>query len=448
MEAEVELTALLEGKDFLVKVRLFNPEGGARKVRLMAGVPAPARLEGDLVRVRGGPALRLERVPDGYLVSESAAGFAFDLEVKGVSGSFAHAASVAELSFLIPGSSMEGVEERYRRTKVHWLHESGLDRPAFKVPNREYQDAFRRAVVTLLLDQGTGDDAALAAVALHRVGRFEEARKVLDRIEPENEGLHLFALADHFRFTGDAEILARVKEAASRLTAGDAWACQGLRCAAVCDPSLLDRAEGLKEKVLASPEEGDVALLWPEPLLHPLRKGTRDLFEEAEGFESVPAFIVMRDHDQVLERFEELLDAQPMRGTYTWPGPDGNPSVRVAAGFVIAFRMLFIEEREGALLLAQCLPGPWVDSGFLLGIEGMPTYHGPVSFSVTTEKRHSVINVETAAAPPKGIRLAPVIPSIEPVVEIDGRRVKADLDFERRQVLTLPPGTLLVRVYW
>lgn len=463
MEAEVELSALLEGREpaqrledsfFLVIVRLFNPGGGPRKVRLMVGGPK-AGLEGDVVLAGGEPAMRLERVPDAHLESASATAFAFDLEVEGVSGSFAHAASVARLGFLmpaVPGSPLparDEVEERYRRTRIYWLHGSGLEKPSFKVPHREYVDAYRRAVVTLLFDQSRGDDAALAAVALNRVGRFEEARKVLDRIEPENAGLHLFALADHFRFTGDEEIRSRVKESALRLEAGDCWAYHGLKCAAACEPSLLERAERLKEELLSSPPaKGEVALLWPEPLLHPLRNGTRVLFDEAQGFESVLPLIVMRDSARVLGRFEDLLAAQPIRGTYTWPGPDGIPSVRIAAGFVIAFRMLFIEEREGALLLAQCLPEPWVESGAPLGVAGMPTYQGPVSFTVQTDKRHSVINLETTAAPPKGIHLAPVLPSVEVVVEIDGRRVRADLDFERRQVLTLPPGTLLVRVDW
>jgi len=151
---------------------------------------------------------------------------------------------------------------------------------------------------------------------------------------------------------------------------------------------------------------------------------------------------VMRDSAEVLERFERLMENQAVRGAYTWR------NTGVAATYVIAFRMLFIEEQGDALLLAQCLPEPWIESKSLLGIEDLPTYHGQVSYTLETEGRSSTLLMDASAAPLMGFHLAPVQPSVDPAVEIDGKLLKMDLNFKRRQYVPLPPGTLKVIVDW
>jgi hypothetical protein len=106
--------------------------------------------------------------------------------------------------------------------------------------------------------------------------------------------------------------------------------------------------------------------------------------------------------------------------------------------------MLFINERDGELVLAPGLPRTFED----LGIRDAPTHHGILSYSLRTRDGVSDLVLDSAALPPKGFALAPVLDSIAPDVELDGREVRADLNFERRQVIPIPAGTLTVRVVW
>ena len=83
-----------------------------------------------------------------------------------------------------------------------------------------------------------------------------------------------------------------------------------------------------------------------------------------------------------------------------------------------------------------------------LEVRDAPTYHGPVSYSVAMRERESELLLDTSAAPSKGFILSALIPSYEPEVVIDGKKLKADLNFARRQEIPLPPGALSVKVHW
>jgi hypothetical protein len=172
-------------------------------------------------------------------------------------------------------------------------------------------------------------------------------------------------------------------------------------------------------------------------------------------------FIVLRRQKWVFEMFGWLLANPAMKGVYAWPErwpadssgtamqpPAGRMSIRAAAAYVIAFRMLFVHEREGALVLAQCVPEDWYEFMDAFEVRDVPTYHGPVSYSVKMRERESELMLDTPAIPPKGFILSALIPSYEPEVEFDGRKVKTDLNFPRRQEIPLPPGTRSVKVRW
>ena len=125
----------------------------------------------------------------------------------------------------------------------------------------------------------------------------------------------------------------------------------------------------------------------------------------------------------------------------------GSP-VRDSAAFVIGFRMFFVHEREDTLVLAQCFPEYWFRYGDALQIRNAPTYFGLVSYSVKTVERESILILDTPAMPPGGFVLKPLVPSYSPTLEIDGRKIRGDLNFERKQELFIPPGSFIVKVQW
>jgi hypothetical protein len=619
MEVEAELTALLssdappqseEDTFYFLRIKLFNPGGTRRKVKLMLGLTpfglagssadyGTPGLDGGAVTAGGQSIVLLPRDPDffGTCPSVKAPGgqahefsevklsgsrvgssdsrllalCGFDLDLKPASGEFAHAAPVAELNFVIsavPGSPFPGRDEimdRYMKTRIFWMEESGLGRPSFLIPHRIYSDAFRGAVGTLLMAWegaesrfGPGEmclldnlhDTAIAALALNRAGQFDAARGILAQMlilqkedggfmekpgvsaTPGGEGLALFALADHYRFTDDPNWLETVFPSAVRgaehlahliedrpgqgeLYSDDLWAIHGFESiaylvAAGGDQHLAGRLESLagalKKNVEASirkitednglpcipegsngqlrPENlpGLGAMLWPGPVLDRRSRLVHRSFDHywkqflapeegehwrgprflAAGGEMAWPFIILRQPKRVFDLFGGLLAHPVIKGIYAWPekgpedpggtGPaavkDGQPSVRAAAAYVIAFRMLFIHEREDVLVVAQCIPEEWFEFMDALEVRDAPTYHGLVSYSIALRERQSELLLDTSAAPPKGFILSALIPSYEPEVVIDDQKVKADLNFPRRQEIPLPPGAQSVKVHW
>ncbi|MFH1999064.1 MAG: hypothetical protein ABIK28_05240, partial [Planctomycetota bacterium] len=226
--------------------------------------------------------------------------------------------------------------------------------------------------------------------------------------------------------------------------------------------------------------DGLSSLLWPEPLLDPHWREVAHLYEQLLGMDSRSAsncimerysllsapvelawpMILLHEPEWALQRLEELLNKPLIIGTFVWPHEQpGNhvspltlnhimPSCRVAAAYVIAFRMIFIHESAGVLVMAQGIPETWVDFPEGVGIRMAPTRFGSVSYTLKTVKKISELYLDSTARPPRGFALAPVLPSIKPAVEIDGKRVMEDIDFKRRQYVPIPAGTQSARVGW
>jgi hypothetical protein len=610
-EAETELMTLHTEDDtfHLLRVKLFNPGEKERWVRLMVGI-SPHGMNKEISRydsihVKGNDLLVdqtgwlsfsrkpvffgtfnevMESFPKTYYWEDGEASgtqadesqanpmavCAFDFLLSPKHGEFAHAAHSGEMEILLSsraGSTWPDFDEVRKlsmKTRLYWQHEAGLEKPGFLVPNRNFCDAFRSAVATLMLAWGRADhespaDLALASVALARAGQFEAARGILDSLDLQDvhpkrsqenrketasdtrtHGLILFALADFFAFTRDGGWLGRIYPSAAPLAdslagslearlAGEestgqgaapgvdlkefidlAWAIHGIEAAArLADgtnhPDDAARFRGLAERgrkalddqiqqtmtehdlgFIPVSEEvpnpssrvyGQAAYFWPSPLLDRRNRWVRKSFDHywsrrfgAPGSEKIVqsnyrsadielawAMIALGRREEALKCLEWLLDHQIVPGSYRWsefPGVDPerifppNPSIRAAAGYVIAFRMLFIKERGGALVLAPGLPRTWIDYPEDLGIREAPTHHGTMSYTLKTREGVSDLALDSAARPPEGFILAPVLDSVEPEVEIDGREFRADLDFKRRQVIPIPAGTLTVRVFW
>jgi len=188
--------------------------------------------------------------------------------------------------------------------------------------------------------------------------------------------------------------------------------------------------------------------------------GTRSGWDGVAGL-FIP-MAVLRRQARVEECIDGLLDLQTVRGAFTWPespspGEGGEepsvrgliswrPSVRAAATYVIALRMLFLAEREGALVLGSGVPWSWFDSGEAINIKSAPTRFGKVSFSLGIREGKTELLLDTFAAPPNGYALILPATYFDPEVEIDGQRVLGDLNFTKKQEIPIPAGTLSVRV--
>lgn len=225
------------------------------------------------------------------------------------------------------------------------------------------------------------------------------------------------------------------------------------------------------------------ALLWPEPVLDPRLKLTLRSFEHywdagfsakdggfmvledgaslaTAGIEMAWPLILLKERQKVFELFDWLMQHQAVPGTFTWSerwpvdggawGEDSSwcPSVRTAAAYVIAFRMLFVHEREDALVLGQGLLEKWFDHQDTYGVNDAPTRFGTVSYGLNVHDRVSLLSLDTSAAPPKGFALSELLPSIEPEAVIDGRKVNVESHFRRWREIGFPPGTLTVKVEW
>lgn len=608
VEAEAEFFALLksgvlpqaeEDTFYKLNVRLFNNGDAPCPVKVMVGiipkprgdVSAPAgkiTLEDLAVKWKGESFLGLPRLPDFFGTApfkegirerelfwhgESSEGTGrnhggaasmavcgFDLKLGAPGGDFAQAACVGELQFVLPapgGGLLISAEEARRRalqTRIYWMTRSGLDKPEFTLPNRIYVDAFRSAVITLLVawrgahSQASPADTALAAVALNRAGQFTAARGFLaqlldsqqeDGTVPDetgksysfrSNGLAIYALSDHFEFTQDRDWLDMVYPCAlraadrlkvqvsegARLYYEDSWAIHAFRSMARLAQSAGKQeqassyqaeADALKtafdesigeltrrDKIFYIPHGKDgsldpeslpdqAALLWPEPVLDPRLKLTRRSFEHywkvgfepnfsrieppedgssfaTAGIEMAWPLILLKERQKVFELFDWLMQHQAVPGTFTWSdrwpvdeeaGDEDSswrPSVRIAAAYVIAFRMLFVHEREDALVLGQGLLEKWFDRQDTYGVIDAPTRFGAITYGLNVHDRVSLLSLDTSAAPPKGFALSELLPSIEPTAAIDGRKVNVESHFRRWREIGFPPGTLTVKVEW
>lgn len=109
------------------------------------------------------------------------------------------------------------------------------------------------------------------------------------------------------------------------------------------------------------------------------------------------------------------------------PGHLGDvPHAWIGAEYVLAVLALFAYEREPepALVLAAGIPGEWLDGGGEVGVDRLPTYYGPVTYSLRRVD-DDVLRFELGGGieiPRGGLILAPPLPRPLRAVDVNGKR--------------------------
>ena len=190
--------------------------------------------------------------------------FVYDVDVTAVEGEYAAATPVVDFNILLTASPPDGWPEDkkirigYARSHIDWASSECLNEVRFHTPSKQLEDTWRAALSRLVMAARSGGsgrsagaglgrtlfsapsfatvETTAAVTALNRAGRFDEARTLLDRFDdlidargqipralgPDGERLGpaapawnsrtLFAMFDHYRFTGDREWLASKKD--------------------------------------------------------------------------------------------------------------------------------------------------------------------------------------------------------------------------------------------
>jgi hypothetical protein len=88
----------------------------------------------------------------------------------------------------------------------------------------------------------------------------------------------------------------------------------------------------------------------------------------------------------------------------------------------------------------------WFEYQDTLEIQNAPSLYGPVSYTLMAKQGMALLTLDTSAVPSKGFALVPPFPIYMPQVEIDGRKIIADMDIERRGEIPVPSGAISIRV--
>jgi len=110
------------------------------------------------------------------------------------------------------------------------------------------------------------------------------------------------------------------------------------------------------------------------------------------------------------------------------PGHLGDvPHTWIAAEYILAFISMFVSQRveDDGLLLAAGISDEWLADGAEVGIQGLPTYYGPLTYSLRREAP-DVLRLSIKGTPhimPSTIVIRPPLRHPLRGVEVDGRAV-------------------------
>jgi hypothetical protein len=150
----------------------------------------------------------------------------------------------------------------------------------------------------------------------------------------------------------------------------------------------------------------------------------------------IGALIVLGRRQDALELMRFMLSDRRIRPWNQWPeiswrdplGPSfiGDlPHTWISAEYILAVRAVFAYEREAdeSLVLAAGIDPEWLADGFSVGVRGLPTYYGKITYSLRLEGSDT-LRLSLAgdlSIPRGGIVLMP--PLHRPIrnVEVNGR---------------------------
>ncbi|MHA7812590.1 MAG: hypothetical protein ACX94C_04235 [Phycisphaerales bacterium] len=106
------------------------------------------------------------------------------------------------------------------------------------------------------------------------------------------------------------------------------------------------------------------------------------------------------------------------------------PHTWVGSGAILSIISLLSYEEDGHLVLAAGVPAEWLIEGQAVGIRGLVTRHGVLSYTLQRDQNEVTVEIEPGCVPPDGYRLSVsrFIQSEMGTVRIDGRAVPVDQD--------------------
>jgi hypothetical protein len=109
------------------------------------------------------------------------------------------------------------------------------------------------------------------------------------------------------------------------------------------------------------------------------------------------------------------------------------PHTWISAEYILAFRSLFVYEREEdkTLVIAGGVAPKWLTEGHEVGVDNLPTYYGKISYSLRLEEPNTLRLKLTGdvIVPGGGILVKPPLSRPIRQVEVNGRILR-DFDME------------------
>jgi hypothetical protein len=153
----------------------------------------------------------------------------------------------------------------------------------------------------------------------------------------------------------------------------------------------------------------------------------------------VSAYTLLGRKDRALELLEYLMRDRRPAAWNEWAevvykdydagkGIGDMPHSWAASDFIRAVRGMLVQERDkdGALVVAAGIPDPWVSDPAGVAVKNLPTYYGPLTFSIKKSGGSVRAEVSGPVTIPKGGIVVRSPLSREPkAVRVDGKAVKA-----------------------